>query len=279
MKEFIGSHAGRASRDRLARVRTRTTPTGGHSASGSLSVDESSKTIQVGSPFATLFLLCRGRHQPPKYGIGVLVVTEPPAAGSDNGNGEVVKGRLMQLVSGGDGSVLEWEMRKLHMAHTYSCSLPLVIELDPNLEVEKKTYVFSMSELATTLAVLQETVESFQGWDAVPVMRKPPCGKVAPLPLHDDLTCMSGEVVGSEAVLAAAVGGKVSCPLCPSDVNPKQMLQHMGGHILENEVISFHVQAFISCWCVLKYGGPISGVSVKHVCCFRTRCCQDIDSC
>ena len=148
----------------------------------------------------------------------------------------------MQLVYGGDTPAFEWEMRKLDKTnHEYSCSVALVIELDPTLDMDKKTYVFTMSELTTTLSLLQDTVESLQGWAAVPVMRRPPRGNVALLPLHDDLTFTSGEKVVAEEVRAASLGGRLQCPLCLSEVVPKQMLQHMAGHIIEKKVRSIHV--------------------------------------
>ena len=76
----------------------------------------------------------------------------------------MVKGRLMQLVYGGDTPAFEWEMRKLDKTnHEYSCYVALVIELDPTLDMDKKTYVFTISELTITLSLLQDTVESLQG--------------------------------------------------------------------------------------------------------------------
>ena len=84
MKRFSGSHFGKASCDRLARVRAFTTPAGGHLAEGSASLDSSGKALQVGSPFATLFRLRTARLQPVRYCyIGVVVVTAPPAAGGE----------------------------------------------------------------------------------------------------------------------------------------------------------------------------------------------------
>ena len=82
----------------------------------------------------------------------------------------MVKGQLLtiRLVDEGDGSTIEWESRKLHTATTYTCSLALVVDLDPTLDMSKKTYVFSMAELITTQHVLQETAENVQGWEAVP---------------------------------------------------------------------------------------------------------------
>ena len=100
----------------------------------------------------------------------------------------------------------------------------------------KKTYVFSMDELITTQNVLQETAESLQGWEAVPDVRTPPRGNVTPLPLHDALTCKAGGVLGEEDVPVASVDGEVECPLHLAEVVPKKLLQHMGGHILEDEV-------------------------------------------
>ena len=132
VKEFTGVNGGRGSRDRLARVRGYTTSTGRDTALGSNIMDSSSKTMQVGSPFATLLLLCAEHLQPPTYAIGILVATEPPTAGSDEVNGQMVKGRLMQLVYGGDTPVFEWEMRKLDKTnHEYSCSCLLYTSPSP----------------------------------------------------------------------------------------------------------------------------------------------------
>lgn len=247
MKEFTGSHAGKASRDRLARVRAFTTPAGGHLAEGSASLDDSGKALQVGSPFATLLRLRTERLQPVRYCMGVLVVTAPPAAGREAADGPVVKGQLMRISLGdeGDGSTFEWENRKLYTAHTYSCSLALVVELDPKLDMGKKTYVFSMDELITTQNVLQEIVESVQGWAAVRDVLPPPRGNVAPLPLHDVLTCTSGGAIGAEEVRAASLDGKVECPLCFLEVGPKLLLQHVGGHILEDEVRRSYARLFV----------------------------------
>lgn len=202
-------------------------------------MDDSGTALQVGSPFAALFRLRAGRQQPVSYCVGVLVVTAPPAAGGEAADGQVVKGQLMRitLVGGdGDGSTFEWENRKLHTATTYSCSLALVEELNPTLEVDKQTYVFSMDELITTQHVLQAEVERVQGWAAVPDVRPPPRNQVAHLPLHDDLTCIAGGASGAEEVPTASVDGKVECPLCFSEVGAKLLPQHMGGHILQNEV-------------------------------------------
>lgn len=54
------------------------------------------------------------------------------------------------------------ENQKAHTAHTYSCSLAFIVELDPNLNTSKKTYVFSMDKLITTHIVLQETLENLK---------------------------------------------------------------------------------------------------------------------
>lgn len=48
--------------------------------------------------------------------------------------------------------------------------------------------------------------------------------------------CTSREALGAGEVLAASVDGKVECPLCFLETDPKKLLQHMAGHILENEV-------------------------------------------
>eukprot|EP00904_Undaria_pinnatifida_P001324 jgi/Undpi1/11192/HiC_scaffold_30.g13490.m1 len=234
VKEFTGSHAGTASRDRLARVRGFTTRTGVDMDRGSKSLDDVGKTLQIGSPFATLFRLRADRQQPVKYCVGVLVVSESPVAG-DEGAGQTVKGKLMKLVATGTGSTFEWANRKVHTTTSYSCSVALVIELDPTMDMDNMTYVFSMDEMTTTLNVLQEIVENVQGWAAVPDVRKPPRGHQDPLPLHDDLTCTSREALGAGEVLAASVDGKVECPLCFLETDPKKLLQHMAGHILENE--------------------------------------------
>ena len=181
-----------------------------------------------------------------RYCVGVLVVTAPPVDG-EAASGQVVKGQLLRisLVGEDDGSTLEWESRKLHTATTYTCSLALVVELDPTLDMSKKTYVFSMDELITTQNVLQETAESVQGWEAVPDVRPPPRGNVAPLPLYDALTCKAGGALGEEDVPVASVDGKVECPLCFAEVVPKKLLQHMGGHILEDEVRRSYKDRFV----------------------------------
>ena len=238
MKEFTGSHASKASRDRLARVRTFTTPAGGHVAKGSARLEDWGKALQVGSPFATLFRLRAVGREPVRYCVGVLVVIAPPEERGEAADGQVVKGQLLRirLVGDGDGSTFEWEDRKLHTAHTYSCPLALVVELDPTLDMDKKTYLFTMDELITTHNLLRETVESVQGWTAIPDVRPTPRGKGGPLPLHGALTCTSSGDLGWEEVGAASVDGKVECPLCWFKVRPKQLLQHMGGHILEDEV-------------------------------------------
>ena len=118
------------------------------------------------------------------------------------------------------------------------------MELDPTLDMSKKTYVFSMDELITTQNVLRETVQSVQGWEVVPDVRPPPRGNVAPLPLHDALTCKAGGALGEEDVSVASVDRKVECPLCFAEVVPKKLLQHMGGHILEDEVRRLYEDRF-----------------------------------
>lgn len=122
------------------------------------------------------------------------------------------------------------------MASTYGCSLALVIELDPRMDMDKMTYVFSMEGLAATLTVLQQTAENVQDWAAFPDVNKPPRGKVAALPLHGDLTCTPGGALGAVEVLAASVEGKVEFPRCSLDVDAKKLLPHTAAHILENEV-------------------------------------------
>lgn len=92
MKEFTGSHAGKASRDRLARVWAFTTAVGGHLLEGSASLDDSGKALQIGSPFATLFRLRTERVQPVRFCIRVQVATAPPAAVGDAADCQVVKG-------------------------------------------------------------------------------------------------------------------------------------------------------------------------------------------
>ena len=238
-------------------MRAFTTPAGARLAAGSTCLDDSGTALQIGSPFAALFRLRAGRHQPVSYCEGVLVVSAPPAAGGEAADGQVVKGQLMRmrLVGGdGDGSTFEWEDRKLHTATTYSCSLALVEELDPTLEMGKQTYVFSMDELITTQHVLQAEVERVQGWAAVPDVRPPPRNQVTPLPLHDNLTCMAGGALGAEEVPAASVdvGGKVECPLCFSEVSAKLLLQHMGGHILQDKVRRSQASALCFCFCEFK---------------------------
>ena len=64
----------------------------------------------------------------------------------------------MKLLVGGDGSLVEWEARKLRTQTTYNCPLSFVIELDPDPSVDKITYVFSMDELLYTQGVLVEIV-------------------------------------------------------------------------------------------------------------------------
>lgn len=219
-------------------MRAFTTPAGGLLVEGSASFDDSGKALQVGSPFATLFRLRTDRYQAVRYCVGVLVVTTPPAAGGGAADCQVVKGQLLRirLVGEGDGSNFEWESRKLHTANTYSCSLALVVELDPNVDMGKETYVFNMDELITTQNVLQETAESVQGWTAVPDVRPAPRGHIAPLPLYESLVCTAGGALEAEEVPAASVDGKVECLLCFTEVGPKVLRQHMGGHILEDEV-------------------------------------------
>eukprot|EP00904_Undaria_pinnatifida_P013996 jgi/Undpi1/9727/HiC_scaffold_27.g12183.m1 len=165
-----------------------------------------------------------------------FVATAPPVDG-ETASGQVVKGHLLwiRLVDKGDGPTLEWESRKLHTATTYTCSLAVVVELDPTLDMSKKTYVFSMDKLITTQNVIQETAENVQGWEAVPDVRPPPRGNVAPLPLHDALTCKAGGALGEEDVPVASVDGNAECPLCFAEVAPKKLLQPMEGHILEDE--------------------------------------------
>ena len=176
-------------------------------------------------------------NQPVRYCVGVLVATAPPVDG-ETASGQVVKGHLLwiRLVDKGDGPTLEWESRKLHTATTYTCSLAVVVELDPTLDMSKKTYVFSMDKLITTQNVIQETAENVQGWEAVPDVRPPPRGNVASLPLHDALTCKAGGALGEEDVPVASVDGNAECPLCFAEVVPKKLLQPMEGHILEDEV-------------------------------------------
>ena len=109
MKEFTGSHAGKASRDRLARVRTFTTPAGGHVAKGSARLEDWGKALQVGSPFATLFRLGAVGREPVRYCVGVLVVIAPPEERGEAADGQVVKGQLLRirLVGDGDGSTFK----------------------------------------------------------------------------------------------------------------------------------------------------------------------------
>ena len=79
--------------------------------------------------------------------------------------------------------------------------------------MSKKTYVFSMDELITKQNVLQTTAESVQEWEAVSDARPPPRGNVAPLPLHDALTCKAGGALGEEAIPVAYVDGEMESPL------------------------------------------------------------------
>ena len=72
----------------------------------------------------------------------------------------------MKLAAKNGSSVYEWEGRKLHVTTTYACSLALVVELDPRVNIDKVTYVFSTEELTTTLSVLQDTAESVQGCES-----------------------------------------------------------------------------------------------------------------
>ena len=136
------------------------------------------------------------------------------------------------LMDRGGGGGASGDADVVATATTYTCSLALVVELDPTLDMSKKTYAFSMDELITTQNVLQETAESVQGWEVVPDVRPPPRGNVAPLSLHDALTCRAGGALGEEDVPVAAVDGKVECPVCFAEVVLKKLPQHTGGHIL-----------------------------------------------
>ena len=79
VKDFTGPHTGNASRDRLLRVRGFTTRATGLLTTDSSSLDDSSKTLQIGPPFATLFKLRSDRHQPVQYSIGILVQHRDPS--------------------------------------------------------------------------------------------------------------------------------------------------------------------------------------------------------
>lgn len=218
------------------RVRAFTTATGGPTAAGSPNLDDSSSILQIGAPVATLFRIRSEPRQAPHYGIGIVIVTETPRAAIEAADGQVVNGQLMKLVAEGGTSVFEWEGRLLHTDHTYSCPLPLVIELDPTMDMEKMTYAFSMDELTTTQHVLEETASCTLGWAALPTVGKPKKGKPAALPLHGDLICTPGGALAVGDIPAASVDGKVECPRCCLKVGAKALVQHMAGHILENEV-------------------------------------------
>ena len=161
-KTFTGPFSGRFSRERLLRVRGYT-PSTGEQVEGGATMENSGKAFQISFSYATLFRLRADSTQPVRYCIGVLDITAPPVDG-EAASVQLVKGQLLRirLVDGGDGSTLEWERRKLHTATTCTCSHALVVELDPTLDMSKKTYVFGMDELIANQNVLKETAESLK---------------------------------------------------------------------------------------------------------------------
>ena len=58
----------------------------------------------------------------------------------------------------------------------------------------------------------------------------------SPLFRCDALTCKAGGALGEENVPLASVDERVECPLCFAQVVPKIILEHMRGHILEDDV-------------------------------------------
>lgn len=238
LKEYTGQHFRNASRDRLARVRGFTAPSdvSAVDAPGTDQTDYAAR-LQVGDPFATLFKLPSQRNEPTTYAVGVLSATAPPSTDTRVGSvgGQVVKGHLMKLLVGGNGTLFEWEARKLCTEITYICPLKFVIELDPDMSVDKMTYVFSMEELFSTQEVLVETVGLVEGFNETPVMRTVP-HTVDSLPLHADLTYTSGVAPTPEEVPASSTAGTVECPACKMAMVVRELRQHVGGHIQETKV-------------------------------------------
>ena len=199
LKEYTGQHFRNASRDWLARLRGFTTLSDEApvDASGTHQTDHATR-LQLGAPFATLFKLPSQRNEPTTCAVGVLSATAPPSTDTRVGSmgGQVVKGHLTKLLVGGDGSLFEWEARKLRKETTYICPLRFEIELDPDMRVD---------ELLSTQEVLVETVGLVEGFKETPVMR--PFSSARLLNLHlgcgSDITgnarflcCWDGRVSG-----------------------------------------------------------------------------------
>ena len=116
MNEFTEYHVGKAPHDRLTGVWTFTTPAGGRGANRGITLEDSTKALQIGF---------RSRHQPPKYSIGVLVVSESQSAGVEAADGLVITGNSLSWSRG----VMVWRLNGKSESYTRVASTAALLRL------------------------------------------------------------------------------------------------------------------------------------------------------
>ena len=162
LTEFMGSHYGSASRDRVKRVQGPTATPSGVAAlpevgsgdtEGAGIANTDARGLCVGDPFAMMVAMGRGQ-----YTLGLFCCTVAPSEGTRVGSGAVVKGKLMKLkqttraLEAVEGASTSGAVSAAHSAPVgdswdhwgdlgmhkgeLSCKVRLVLPLDPDIVVE-----------------------------------------------------------------------------------------------------------------------------------------------
>ena len=164
-----------------------------NNVSASIADADSLATVHVGDPFAVLVKVPGRTYAPTEYALGVLTANAPPGQDVRAGGfgGHTVTGKVVVLSEEGTDGASEWKDRVLD-AHTYTCTLKLIVELDPDM-TDALTYTFTLASLSGIRDALVSMTEEMQGWDTLRTLRTTSSGKAPPLPLHDDLVHHTGE--------------------------------------------------------------------------------------